>query len=611
SLKGLLDDQIIAILKKSFIPFSLADNNIVLSRKKSPAAMLKKLSNGDWNRILGDNSNDKVTMNVINSLSCIKFSEITEVKASFKLGIVRKTTSKRMNPAVHGLFPGFKNPVFINNSKITVSEINLTLACFSCPTCNRDTFYSYCPECKVPTTPVYRCRNNHGPFLDPIVTCPKCGHKVTGTREFKENMENNLITLLKKVGKTPKNFKVIPDLKTATKMPENLIKGFIRSLHGLYVFKDGTVRISAPVMPLTHWKSNDESSLSLPEEEYGDLTTELFPHDIVISKSVARLLVKVAAFIDDLLEYFYGKERYFNIETPEQLIGHCLGCIASNSLVSLPLKIVGVTDYEVVFVHPFYFAFTGKKAADPVDFFLLLDGLLNFSLYLLPSKRGGTNGIPFFLEIPSKYDTFNKVKLLQGPYPAVFFDQLNSLTFDEKNWAFMREQEYEFMDYLELGKDIPYYMDNPNGNTFFAKFPPRNEYKKLPLEKKVEKELELAIKLDTVDTDLIMDEVMKSSIKSTRKLLKRYLTQDFECKNCNARYPIPPFTSKCWFCNGKIKMTVNPDSLEKKYSWFEEAKKKYPLKQRHFNEIMRIELDLKAIMKMKRRSLTEVFSATE
>ena len=127
----------------------------------------------------------------------------------------------------------------------------------------------------------------------------------------------------------------------------------------------------------------------------------------------------------------------------------------------------------------------------------------------------------------------------------------------------------------------------------------------------IEKQLELAVKLDTVDDDLVIDEVMNSAIRSTQKLFKKYLSQEFECKDCLERYPIPPFTGTCWFCSGKIKLTVNPDSLEKKYLWFKEAKKKYPLRQRHLNKIMHIKLDLKSILKMKHKSLTESFPDNE
>ena len=51
---------------------------------------------------------------------------------------------------------------------------------------------------------------------------------------------------------------------------------------------------------------------------------ELYPQDFIVAKNAGDYFVRTAQFIDELLERFYGLEPYYNVSTPEDLVGHLI-----------------------------------------------------------------------------------------------------------------------------------------------------------------------------------------------------------------------------------------------------------------------------------------------
>ncbi|MHA2297141.1 MAG: hypothetical protein ACXADA_14025 [Candidatus Hodarchaeales archaeon] len=614
-LFGPPNPDIAVILKCLLVPFIVTDNGFLIPRKTSPASLLHELGHWEWKKWSESVSlKEKLSLDSLQEKLNLIFIENQQLNLSIMLGVVRKTTNRRMSPNVHALFPSGKKTKLVHNGEIKVKKSKVELVNHQCQSCNKGMYENFCPNCNERNIPIYKCKKGHGPFDKSLSKCPECNGAIAAVKEYDIDFKEEINKIRNKLKILPQSLKTISNLSTALKVPENLFKGYLRALHGLNVFKDGTVRISAPLMPLTHWKKAHTRASSLIRDKpvsSDSQVSEIFPLDVIINKSIAKQFLVTCNFIDDLLEHFYGKERFFNIQKIDDLIGHFAGCITSDSLISLPLRIIGITHYDLVFVHPFYFAFTGKKASDPADFFLLLDVLLNFSTSLLPSKRGGTSGIPFFLEIPGKYDIMNHVILHQGPLPAAFFDQINEKTTDGDGWIHNQDLEFEMFDDLVLGGDVPYFFDNPNGNTLFSTFPPDNEFQKLSREKKLERQLELAMKLSTVDEREIIDFVMDHTFDSIQKQFLKFLNQDFICNQCQANYPIPPLTGICWHCKGEINLSVTPQILERHYLWLEEMKGQLPLEEHHLNEIKRIKLELKAVLKRKQKSLTEVFDTED
>src|SRR2546428_9743141 len=71
--------------------------------------------------------------------------------------------------------------------------------------------------------------------------------------------------------------------------------------------------------------ARDRSGRPLERE---DQTVELRPQDIVVARSCGEYLVRVAGFIDDLLERPYRLGRFYQAETPEDPLGHLLATLA-------------------------------------------------------------------------------------------------------------------------------------------------------------------------------------------------------------------------------------------------------------------------------------------
>src|SRR5439155_1275588 len=110
------------------------------------------------------------------------------------------------------------------------------------------------------------------------------------------------------------------------------------------VIKDGTTRFDMTNLPLTHFTPK-EAGITVDEArrlgysqdgsgrplETEDQVLELRPQDILLARSGGEYLVRVAAFIDDLLERLYGLARFYEAKTPRDLLGHLVVTLAPHT----------------------------------------------------------------------------------------------------------------------------------------------------------------------------------------------------------------------------------------------------------------------------------------
>ena len=113
-------------------------------------------------------------------------------------------------------------------------------------------------------------------------------------------------------------------------------------------------------------------------------------------------MVGVANFVDDLLERYYGMERFYNVKDKYDLIGHLIAGLAPHTSAGVLGRIVGFTKALGCYAHPYLFTkalgcyahpyFHSAKRrncdSDEDSVLLLLDALINFSKSYLPSTRG-------------------------------------------------------------------------------------------------------------------------------------------------------------------------------------------------------------------------------
>src|SRR6266516_4353576 len=203
-----------------------------------------------------------------------------------------KAAPRKIEPAPHSLFPighegGAQRLLLEAASKETIEvEVGLRI----CSSCGKRWFLPKC-SCGGHTT----SRNGPARQRVPIAEV--------------------LRTALERLGEPrPSEIKAVQGMISKTKTPEPIEKGVLRAKHEIYVFKDGTTRFDMTNLPLTHFTPR-EAGISLQEArrlgyardtngrplETEDQVVELRPQDILVARSGGEYLVRVAAFIDDLL----------------------------------------------------------------------------------------------------------------------------------------------------------------------------------------------------------------------------------------------------------------------------------------------------------------------
>ena len=129
---------------------------------------------------------------------------------------------------------------------------------------------------------------------------------------------------MKEINHSLPNVKGVYGLTNLMKVAEPLQKGILRALHGVFVYKDGTIRYDATDLPLTHFKPNEIGTSIKKLIEFGYLydiygkplendgqILELKVQDILLSEHSAKYFVKVANFLDDELKTFYNINPFY------------------------------------------------------------------------------------------------------------------------------------------------------------------------------------------------------------------------------------------------------------------------------------------------------------
>src|SRR5947208_6108821 len=106
--------------------------------------------------------------------------------------------------------------------------------------------------------------------------------------------------------------------------------------------------------------------------EREDQVLELRPQDILLARSGGEYLVRVAAFVDDLLERLYGLARFYDAKTPQDLLGHLVVTLAPHTSGGVLARIVGFTDANACFAHPYLIAARRRNCDGDEDSVILL-----------------------------------------------------------------------------------------------------------------------------------------------------------------------------------------------------------------------------------------------
>jgi DNA polymerase II large subunit len=513
-----------------------------------------------------------------------------------RMGRPEKAKERRMSPPVNTLFPIGQAGGRTRDVKkaAQAGTVQVEAAGRVCPGCKRETHATLCPAC--------------GKRTETVRTCIKCGRAWPGDQESCRNpacagapavpykkqdipLKEVLEKAIGRVGNTTGDLKGVIGMTSDHKIPEPLEKGILRSRHGVYVFKDGTARFDATDVPITHFRPREIGTPIEVLKELGYETDykgrplerenqllELKCQDILLTENGGDYFLKVTRFLDDLLERFYGLKPFYNCGRKEDLIGHLVLGLAPHTSAAILGRIIGFTKTSVGYAHPYFHAAKRRNCdGDEDGVFLLLDALLNFSKYYLPSSRGGKMDAPLVLTTrldPREVDgEAHNIDIVSG-YPLEFYQA--TLRFAHPR---------EVRDKIEivadrLGKPEQYSGLGFTHDTADINAGPHvSAYKTLgTMPEKVQAQLALASKIRAVDERDVARRVVESHfLPDLAGNLRSFSKQTVRCVVCNSKYRRVPLSGKCRDCGGKLVLTVHKGSVAKYLEVTKDLIEKYEL----------------------------------
>jgi len=495
-----------------------------------------------------------------------------------RMGRPEKAKHREMKPLVHTLFPvglaGGSRRNLIEASKKVAIEVDLVKR--HCIKCKEPSFTLKCVKCGSDTILEKICPHC-GRTLD-LDECPACK---TSTRSYARQAVDvrELLSAACKNLRLPmlSLFKGVKGMTNKTKTPEILEKGLLRAKHGLAVFKDGTIRFDATNAPLSHFTPKELGvtveqvrANGYTHDSQGNLLTssnqicELKVQDIVIPRKCATYFLKVANFLDELLEKVYNLPKFYNMNKSSDLIGRLVIGLAPHTSVGIVGRIIGFTPLNVIYGHHMWHSAKRRDCDGDEDAVLLgLDAILNFSKEFLPSQIGGIMDAPILiipvvnpLEVQRQAHEVD----VAGKYPLEFYHKTleeadtrkTSKIIDIIAHRLNTADQFEGFKYT-----IP--VSNVNmGNT-------ESVYKKFgKMTDKMRSQLVLAEKIAAVDADVVARKVLTTHfIRDIAGNLRAFTTQQFRCKGCNRKFRRMPLIGKCSSCNSDLILTVYRGGIEK------------------------------------------------
>ena len=492
-----------------------------------------------------------------------------------RMGRPEKAKERKMEPAVHSLFPiGMSggNQRSINAAASENTSISVKIARYECPDCGVVGSQAICANCgstaiakKIcPACGIVTSKDN----------CPSC----KGITKYSENRDINIKEMWKKaidgMGLGQIEVKGVQGMISEFKIPEPLEKGILRAKNKVYVFKDGTIRFDATDVPLTHFRPREVAvsvenltKLGYVKDYLGcDLThpeqiLELQVQDVILPFNGIEYFVRSTKFVDELLQKFYEMPAFYNVECKEDLLGHLVLGLAPHTSAATVGRIVGFNNANVGFAHPYYHAAKRRNCDGDEDALLLMmDTLLNFSRKYLPEKRGGKMDAPLvvstFLDPKEIDDEAHKMEVVDH-YPLDFY---------EATWNGKSPSDVKIPIVAGLLNTNPYSGLNFTHDTYDFTGPVlQTRYVKLgSMEIKAYAQLKVAEKIRAVDATEVAELVINSHLlRDTYGNLRAFSTQKFRCVKCNASYRRVPLTGICSKCGGKLLLTVTEGGVRK------------------------------------------------
>jgi len=319
------------------------------------------------------------SMCLVQHLSGFPIRSRAGIRIGGRMGRPGKSKPRKMNPPPHSLFPlgeaGGSRRSFqeaTNHSpqpNMDGGVISIETGKRRCPSCGNETYKNRC-ECGTHTEPVFTCPRCRRETVE--AECPACHVPAVCSQVTTLNVKAEYLANLESLGIRDNSLSLVKGVKgliSKEKTVEDIKKGILRAKNDLFVFKDGTIRYDMIDLPLTHFRPVEVgvSPARLKEIGYredidgkpltdGYQILELYPQDILASDACAEYLIKIAQFIDELLEKCYNLPPFYNVSTRDDLIGHLVIGLAPHTSAGVLARVVGFTRANVGYGHPFFHA---------------------------------------------------------------------------------------------------------------------------------------------------------------------------------------------------------------------------------------------------------------
>jgi DNA polymerase II large subunit len=528
-------------------------------------------------------------LEIVNSLSSFKIKDKSGEFIGARMGRPEKAKLRKLTGSPNVLFPVGNEGGRVRsvNEACNVGSVRGSFPNYFCERCGKETIYPSCENCGS------KCKRR---FLELFEGKGKVSYQNLNldiNHFFNKAVEK--LNLSKE--EIPALIKGVRGLSSDGKEVEHLAKGILRSIYGLQVNKDGTIRYDVTELPLVCFKPKEVfvsveklKSLGYNEDIYGkelvsgEQILELKPHDIVLpacpeslDEKADDVFLRVASFVDEELVRFYGLEPFHRVRKREDLVGQLGVCMAPHNCAGVICRFIGFSNTLGLLASPYMHAAIRRDCdGDEAAIMLLSDVLLNFSRKFLPSHRGGTQDAPLVLN--AKIDAGEvDDQILDFEFLYEYPLQLYELA--ERKEHSSKVDFYNVRKILKEGKD-PFIGAGFTHNTEdFNDGVLCSSYKTLAtMQDKVGHQMELVEKIRAADTEdtarLIIDRHFMRDIKGN---LREFSLQNFRCVACNEIMRRPPLTGVCSACGGKIIFTVNEGGIRKYLDPAIELTKKYNL----------------------------------
>ncbi len=530
---------------------------------------------------------DKPVLDIVNSLSDFEIKDKAGEFIGARMGRPEKAKIRKLTGSPNVLFPVGKEGGRLRSVQEACAKGKVwgAFPILYCGDCKKETIYPICENCEEKTKKMYYCPECKEKSLKMCQEHEKIVPYMNQQLDIKHYLQRAGEKIGIANGEMPVLIKGVRGLSSAKKQTEHLAKGILRAKYGLQVNKDGTIRFDATELPLLSFKpkeifvgikklremgyTNDILGKKLVDE---DQILELMPHDIILPSSPEShderaddVFIKISKFVDDLLSRFYGLEKFYNIKTREDLVGHLGVCMSPHNCAGVICRFIGFSDTLGLLANPYLHAAIRRDCdGDEAAIMLLGDVLLNFSRSFLPEHRGGTQDAPLVLnakiDAGEVDDQILDLEFVMNGYPL----ELYRLAEQKKHSSEVKSIE-DVSSRLKEGKNpftgFGYTHDTANFNEGVV----CSTYKTLPtMQEKVQHQMELVEKLraaDTSDTARLIIE--KHFIKDMRGNLRGFSMQNFRCVGCNEIMRRLPLAGVCPRCKGKIIFTIHEGGIRK------------------------------------------------